>query len=128
MFSFGKASQRNIDTLHEDLQAVLQESIKTSKIDFCVYCGHRGEKEQNAAFNASKSQLRYPASLHNKVPSMAFDFAPYNNKNPHIRWDEVDQFKKVAKHILKTAKKLEIKLEYGGDWENFPDAPHIQKV
>lgn len=128
MFSFGKASKRNIDTLHEDLQTVLYEAIKTSKIDFCVYCGHRGEKEQNAAFNAGNSQLRYPASPHNKLPSMAFDFAPYYKKNPHIRWEETDDFKKVAKHILKTAKKLEIKLEWGGSWETFIDMPHIQKA
>ena len=128
MFQFGKTSRRKIDTLHEDLQTVLNEAITTSKIDFCVYCGSRGEKEQNAAFNAGKSQLQYPASQHNKDPSMAFDFAPYNNKSPHIRWEDEESFKKVAKHILKTAKKMEIKLEWGGDWENFVDMPHIQKA
>lgn len=128
MFSFGKSSMRHILALHEDLQVVLLEAIQTSKIDFCVYCGHRGEKAQNAAFNAGKSQLQYPASLHNKVPSMAFDFAPYNNKSPHIRWEDEESFKKVAKHIMKTAKKLEIKIEWGGDWESFVDMPHIQKA
>jgi hypothetical protein len=87
MYSFGKASMRHIMTLHEDLQTVLVEAIKTSKIDFCVYCGYRGEKEQNRAYNAKKSQLQYPASLHNKVPAMAFDFAPYYKENPHIRWE-----------------------------------------
>ena len=103
------------------------EAIQTSKIDFCVYCGSRGEKAQNAAFNAGKSQLQYPASLHNKVPSMAFDFAPYNNKSPHIRWEDEASFKKVAKHIKATAKKLDIQIEWGGDWENFVDMPHFQK-
>jgi peptidoglycan L-alanyl-D-glutamate endopeptidase CwlK len=128
MFKFGKASMRHILSLHEDLQAVLLEAIKTSKIDFCVYCGHRGEKAQNAAFNAGKSQLQYPASLHNKLPSMAFDFAPYYRANPHIRWENESDFKKVAKHIMATAKKMDIKLEWGGDWETFVDMPHIQKV
>jgi len=127
-YSFGKASKRNIDTLHEDLQRVLYEDIKTAKIDYCIYCGYRGEKEQNAAYDANKSQLRYPASNHNKTPSMAFDFAPYNTKSPHIRWEEVDQFQKVAKHIMSTAKKLGIELEYGGDWESFKDYPHMQLI
>jgi peptidoglycan L-alanyl-D-glutamate endopeptidase CwlK len=119
---------RNILTLDEDLQAVLIEDIKTAPIDYCVYCGHRGEKAQNAAYDAKKSQLRYPASNHNQLPSRAFDFAPYHRKNPHIRWDDTAEFKKVAKHIMKTAKKMGIELEYGGDWENFKDYPHIQKA
>lgn len=126
MFKFGKTSSRKLATCHEDLQKVMAEAIKTSKVDFCVICGHRGEKEQNAAFDAGNSQLRFPAGNHNKAPSLAVDVAPYFNKNPHIRWDDTAGFKKLAKHILKTAKDLDIKLTWGGDWENFKDLPHFE--
>ena len=128
MFSFGKASMRNINQLHEDLQKVLLEDIKTAKIDYCVYCGHRGEKAQNAAYDAGNSTLRFPSSKHNSLPALAFDFAPYYKQNPHIRWENTKDFEKVAKHIMATAKKLEIDLEWGGDWETFIDLPHIQKA
>lgn len=135
MFSFGKASMRNILTLHEDLQAVLIEDIKTAPIDYCVIHGHRGKKEQNFYF-IKGTGLEWPNSKHNKIPSYAFDFAPYYKKNPHIRWDNVDEFVAVAKHILETADSMGIDLRSGSDWDQDGkyredgeyDGPHVEKV
>ena len=117
MFKLGKASTRKLNTVHADLQTVLIEAIATSKIDFSIIWGHRGEKAQNAAVAAGNSPLLYPRSKHNKLPSLAFDVAPYYSKNPHIRWQETSDFKKLGKHIMATAKKLDIHIRWGHDWD-----------
>lgn len=126
MFAFGKHSMKFIDQLHPDLQDVLLTAINDAPRDFCIICGHRSKEEQNKAYNAGNSQLKYPQSKHNKMPALAFDFAPYEKANPHIRWEDIDAFTQVAEHILETALELGVELEWGGDWESFKDYPHIQ--
>lgn len=126
MFYFGKRSLMFIDQLHPDLQDVLLTAIKDAPIDFCIICGHRGKEKQDAAYDAGNSTLKWPQSKHNSMPALAFDFAPYHKDNPHIRWENIDEFTQVAEHILETALELGITLEWGGHWETFKDYPHIQ--
>jgi peptidoglycan L-alanyl-D-glutamate endopeptidase CwlK len=105
---------------------LLEEAIKTTPLDFSVLCGYRTEKEQTAPYNAGFSTVQFPNSYHNKWPSEAVDIAPFYKSSPHIRWSELDDFKKLIKHIKKTAKKLKIDIECGADWKEFQDFPHIQ--
>ncbi len=125
-YKFGRHSTKRLVTLHDDLQKVMNEAIATSKTDFSILCGYRGEKEQNVAFDAGHSELRFPDGNHNQLPSLAVDVAPFFSQSPHIRWDDIAGFKKLAKHILKTAKDLDIKISWGGDWEKFKDYPHFE--
>lgn len=99
MFKFRKFSLKHISNLDTDLQSVLFEDIKTAKIDYCILSGAGDTME----------------------------FAPFYKTNPHIRRDEVDQYKKVAKHILATAKKMEISLVWGGSGEDENDYQLITK-
>ena len=46
-------------------------------MDFAIICGHRGENEQNAAFAAGRSKVKYPYSKHNMKPARAYDRVPY---------------------------------------------------
>jgi len=133
MYKFGNRSKTNLAECNIDLQKIANEAIKL--IDFTVYEGRRGEKEQNKYYHAGKSQLKYPDSKHNKQPSMAFDCAPYP-----IDWSEKRRFyflagviKGVALRLLAEGK-ITHTLRWGGDWDmdgdfndqTFDDLPHFE--
>lgn len=125
MPKFSKTSKERLAACHPDIQAVCNELIKF--YDISVLCGHRGEKEQNQAYNKGTSQVRYPNSAHNKTPSLAVDIAPYP-----IDWDNLDRFQEmvirfdtVAK-VLKEQGKIKSDFVYGADYKTWKDYPHIQ--
>ncbi len=126
MPTFGTNSLKNLSTCNEKLQRLMNEVIKDH--DFSVICGTRGEKDQNAAFAAGMSKLKYPNSKHNSLPSQAVDIAPYP-----IDWNNTQRFKDLAKVVLAKAKELGIDIRWGGDWncngkedDSFVDLPHFE--
>ena len=127
MAKFGQRSMREITTCDERLQAVAFQAIQHPPQDFMITCGHRGQEAQELACAQGTSKAHWPDSRHNKVPAQAFDFAPvlFKDGKLTIDWNDLDSFERVAKHILATASKLGIELEWGGNWK-FLDLPHIQ--
>ena len=125
MPSFSKQSLARLSTCHADLQAVCRELIK--QYDFTVLCGRRGKAEQDAAFAAGNSRLKYPQSKHNATPSLAVDIAPCP-----LDWGNLARFRQMLCRFDALAKCLrargEIKSEfaYGADWADFKDYPHIE--
>ena len=119
MYNFGKKSLEKISELHPDLQKVCHEAIK--HIDFSVICGHRGEKEQNEAYEKGNSKLKYPNSKHNNQPSNAFDATPYP-----CDWNDINLFMELAVVIKKAAETVGVKISWGGDWDSFKDYPHFE--
>lgn len=127
MPTLGKRSLEHFATLHPDLQRVVEEAIKVT--DFTVLVGHRGEAEQNAAFAAGKSKLKWPKSAHNTLPSDAVDLAPYP-----IDWSDRERFCYLAGVVMACAARIGVKLRWGGDWngngvfsdETFSDLPHFE--
>ena len=91
------------------------------KYDFSILQGYRGEEEQNAAYEAGNSKLKYPDSKHNSLPSRAVDCAPYP-----IDWDDTERFKEMACVILEEASVAGVKLRWGGNWKTFKDYPHFE--
>ena len=93
--------------------------------------GHRGEAAQNAAFDAGKSQLRFPKGKHNAYPSLAVDVAPLP-----INWNDREAFAYFAGHMMMAAVMQGYKLRWGGDWNqdynlpnnSFDDLPHYELV
>lgn len=153
-FKYGDRSLKHRATLHPDLQVIFDKVLKTR--DHSIVAGHRGEAEQNAAFNAKRSQLRFPESKHNQMPSMAVDVYPYpldftrlnradeclNRHQPVDRrdldeWRRMDQF---IGYVLATADQLlasgqiSHRLFSGSDWngdsilsdQKFHDLPHFE--
>jgi peptidoglycan L-alanyl-D-glutamate endopeptidase CwlK len=126
MYTFGKRSLDNLSQAHLDLQVIFHEVIKV--IDCSIICGHRGEIEQNEAFDKGFSKLKFPKSKHNSLPSMAVDCVPYP-----LSWDDMDSFKKLSEVVLSIANGLfndgliAHKLEWGGSWK-WKDYPHYQLV
>ena len=115
---FGEKSTERIMTCHTDLRLVMYEAIKI--YDFSVLKGHRPEHEQNAAYASGASELEWPFSKHNLIPSEAIDIAPYP-----IDWENLHRFKTLAEIVKDCAKGLEIEIAWGWDLWNW-DMPHWQ--
>lgn len=126
-YQFSKSSLEKLATCHPDLQVVLHEAIKLS--DFTILDGHRGEMEQNAAFAAGKSKLKFPDSKHNSLPSNAVDIAPVP-----LDWGNFARFAYLAGVVMALAHTRNIKMRWGGDWDadgeisdnKFNDLPHFE--
>ena len=78
---------------------------------------------------AGKSQLEYPKSRHNLVPSMAVDVCPYP-----IDWNDRERFSYFAGYVRGVAAGMGIDIRWGGDWDSdgevkdnsFDDLPHFE--
>jgi len=128
MPSFGNRSKNNLAGADPKLQEVFNELIK--HIDCTVLCGHRGQAEQDAAYNAGNSKLKYPQSKHNKMPSQAVDVMPWYPTAPNVRWPELKGFTPEQLAAIRTyastahfagvvrgiAIMKGINLRWGGDW------------
>lgn len=85
-----------------------------------VSCVYRDEEDQNAAFLANTSKLKWPKSKHNKLPSEAidvFEILP----NGSGRWDPAFYHKLNEIQLVQG-----FNLEWGGSWKVLRDGPHFQ--
>lgn len=126
MFKFGAKSLKLINhtKFHPKLKLLLTEAIKTSPIDFTVIETVRTIEQQRiyVAKGTSKTlKSRHIPSTNKSGLCEAFDIAPYP-----INWKDIKRFIQLSEHIKATAKKLNISIEYGGDWKSFKDYPHYQ--
>ena len=127
MPKFGRTSKRRLETCDERLQDVFNEVIKY--VDCSILCGHRGEKEQNEAFDKGHSKAKYPKGRHNAIPSKAVDVMRYP-----IDWDDLERQTLFAGFVLGIANQMGIELIWGNDWDgdfetkdtNFKDYPHFE--
>jgi peptidoglycan L-alanyl-D-glutamate endopeptidase CwlK len=123
MPKFSNRSMTNLNSCHLVLRRVM--SLAIEKADFTVLCGHRGQEEQEAAFEAGNSKLRWPRSKHNMYLSHAVDIAPYP-----IDWHDEARFIALSGEVKRAwgAMTEEAKqgydLSWGGDWVSFRDLPH----
>lgn len=119
-YSFGTRSQAALETCDERLQLVAHRAIQV--IDFSVLCGHRGREAQEDAFEGGYSKLRWPHSIHNRLPSQAFDLAPYP-----ISWTKADEWRfiELAGVVLRAAHELGVPLDWGFHLWGW-DMPHFQ--
>lgn len=126
---FGNESKTQLMSCHPDLIRLANKVIEF--VDHSITCGHRGEVDQNKAFDEGKSQKRYPDGEHNKVPSNAMDVAPYP-----INWNDEEAFTLLAGVYFGVAAMMGIKIRIGADWDGdfnilehkFKDRPHIELV
>lgn len=118
MPKFGKSSLDRLSECHPDLQRIMHELIK--ELDVTILCGHRGEREQTAAFISGASKLQWPRSKHNSKPSRAVDVAPYP-----IDWTNIAAFNDMCDRIERIAKELGVKVRMGRTF-SFKDYPHVE--
>lgn len=134
MSGFSEFSKANLATCHPDLQVLFNEVIKD--FDCRIQCGHRDKAGQDAAY-PKYSQVQWPNSMHNKMPSLAVDVLPYP-----VDWKNEKSFYFFAGRVLATAerllreKKMMFAVRWGGDWDRdndlndhkFIDLPHYELV
>lgn len=106
----------NLATCHPDLQRVVEAAAK--KMASVVICGHRGKVDQDKAFVDKRSNLMWPFSRHNSVPSEAVDVCP-----APINWEDVAAFEALAVIIRAESIRLGVELTWGGEWKS-RDLPH----
>lgn len=115
-YVLGKRSKENLTGVHEDLVAVVEKAIEISEKDFTVIEGLRSVERQKELVATGKSTTMNSRHL----DGHAVDIAPWP-----ISWDW-DEFYPIADAMKQAAQELNVDLEWGGDWKNFPDAPHWQ--
>lgn len=130
-FRFSQASLAQRETLHPDLQRVLDLAIQD--VDFTIIEGHRGKAKQDAAVANNKSQTPWPTSKHNASPSYAVDVMPYP-----VDWsDNVKNLTRIAFMmgvIHAAGRALHVPLRFGMDFnrnmdprdESFLDWDHVE--
>ena len=130
MPKFGSRSKKNLSSCHPDLQKVFNKVVED--YDCTVVCGHRGEEDQNKAFDQGRSKVKYPHGKHNADPSYAVDVYPYP-----INFKNLDRMIHFAGYVLAIAKSMGIDLIWGRDWRSdwykkdkntttFKDYPHFE--
>lgn len=118
-YPFGKRSLAVRDELHPDLQKVVDEASK--EINCSLICGYRGKEDQDKAYSEGKSKLKYPNSRHNSKPSEAVDMVPFP-----CDWRNIRSFKEMAIAVKEAAKRVDVEIEWGGDFKTLVDMPHFQ--
>jgi len=113
-FKFSDRSKARLSTAHPTLQKLFNEVIK--HYDCTIICGHRGEEEQNAAFDTGRSKLRWPRGNHNALPSNALDVGPWP-----LDWNDSKTFYYFAGFVKGLATSMGIDIRYGGDWDGDND-------
>ena len=126
MFKFSKKSLEKINNIkfHPKLRLLLNEAIKTTPIDFTVIETVRTIAQQKiyVAKGTSKTmKSKHIPSTNKSGLCEAFDIAPYP-----IDWNNIKRFIQLSQHIKRVAQKLNILINYGGDWKSFKDYPHYE--
>jgi len=129
MPKFGKKSLERRAMLCKDLRALVDEVIKY--YDFSIVCSHRGQEEQERAFNAGNSKAHFGQSAHNFFPSFAVDIYPY--PTPYVQKkgvlyldDNSPEWNKMVCTFKNTAKMMGIDIVCGADFKTLKDFPHIE--
>ena len=117
---------RDISQLHPKLQSIIPQIIgicAAQGLPVLVTDGFRTKAEQDAIYAQGRTapgsivtQVRWPNSAH--CWGVAFDFCR------NVRDREYDDSDRFFSRVADVAKQFG--LEWGGDWKNFVDKPHLQ--
>ena len=118
-------SRQRLAGVHPDLVEVVHKCAEITDITFCITEGVRTIDRQKKLIAAGASQTMRSRHL----TGHAIDFAAMvdfdGDGDLEIRWDW-PLYKRIADKMKEAAKSLDITIEWGGDWKNFKDGPHIQ--
>ena len=112
-FKYGYNSEQNLNTCDDRLVLVFRRALELGLMDISIIQGRRGKSEQNRYFTLGKSQVQWPNSKHNFIPSKAVDAAPYINGAS----GDYKHCIHLAGIILTVAKYEGIRMRWGGNWD-----------
>jgi peptidoglycan LD-endopeptidase CwlK len=119
MFKLGIKSLYRLRGVHPDLVKVVHLAIQKTDTDFTVLEGVRTLARQRELLERGASQTM--KSRHLTGHAVDLGALIYGT----VRWDW-PLYHRIASAMKLSAVELEIPLEWGGDWERFPDGPHFQ--
>jgi len=115
-YKLGKTSKSRLNGVHPDLVSVVERAIEITEQDYSVLEGLRSLEQQR--INVEKGVSKTMNSRH--LTGHAVDLVPYP-----VSWDW-EYFYPIADAMKQAAEELGVNIEWGGDWESFPDGPHFQ--
>ena len=142
--SLGNKSKLQYDTLHPDLQLIVDAALEYCVVDFSINEGHRPVKKQLEYFKKGREfkngrwevvnkkaiitnvDGHYIKGKHNYLPSLALDFKAYVPEKPELTWDSVHltyigaTMVMIAEVLFKDGE-IEHKLRWGGNWDKDGD-------
>jgi peptidoglycan L-alanyl-D-glutamate endopeptidase CwlK len=136
MPNFSTTSADRLFTCDVQLRKIFNKVVQ--HYDCSILEGHRGQINQDQYFKDGVSKVKWPDGKHNKRPSEAVDAAPYpipkNWGADH--WKDMVKFYEFAAIVRYEAKRLGIKIRWGGDWDSdgdyrdqtFDDLVHFELV
>lgn len=144
-FTLGNRSKTVYDTLHPDLQLVIDAALEFGTTDFSLTEGHRPVEKQFGYYKKGRVQNNDGTWIvenkkkvitnvdgfnikgkHNYEPSLAFDFCVFVPDKVELSWDK-NHLSYIAASFMMAAKFLfdtgEIKHEvrWGADWDRDGD-------
>lgn len=104
---------------------VIELALTFTPIDFGIpgLGGYRSAQEQHILYTKNKSKCDGYINLSMHQTGDAFDFFAYVDGD--ASWEPV-HLAQVWGAIHAAGKQLGVELEWGGNWKNFPDMPHVQ--
>ena len=136
MKNFSARSLSNLKGIHPDLVKVMTEAIKDSPVDFTITDGIRTVSEQAALYAQGRTKpgkvvthvdgINKKSNHQIKADGYGYAVDLYPFKNGSVQVNDADGLKVIAGHIKDVANKLNIKVEWGGDWISFKDFPHFE--
>ena len=132
MNRFGVQSRKELQGCHRHLQAVAPVVLRIK--DHSIIKGHRGEQEQNQAFEDGASELQWPDGKHNQIPSLAMDVQTY----PRPATEEA--LREEQLYLLGlyrgVGETMDITIRTGADWDQdgeiedngFDDFFHVEVI
>lgn len=151
---WGRKSREKLQLAHPLLVRMAERAIIVSPMDMTILDTHRGEEEQNAAFDSGASTKRFPESTHNHLATMddvdegwartigeplslAMDIAPWiNGRQAPWAWEEEYRWLNgfVCAIGMEVVAPYGFYIRTGVDWDmdgdqrehKLEDAPHLE--
>lgn len=118
-FQLGSRSLARLEGVHPSLVAVVKRAIQLTPVDFTVLEGVRSTVRQAQLVQAGASKTLDSRHL----TGHAVDLGAF--VGGEVRWDW-PLYHTIAAAMKAAAKELDVTIECGADWKNFPDGPHFQ--
>ena len=117
MYTLDFKSSTRLATCHEDIQKVILKVIDF--VPILITAGHRGKDEQDRLYLEKKTQVLFPHSKHNSMPSVAVDIVLLKDGKPE--WNDRDALSSLASLVMGIAWAYGVNLRWGGDWDQDGD-------
>ena len=116
---FSARSEKNLEGVHPDLVKVMRLAIERTKVDFAITEGLRTKERQAELLAQNKSKTMN--SRH--ITGHAIDFMAIVDGKGTWMWIH---YETISNTVKECAKELGVEIDWGGDWKNFRDGPHIE--